>query len=252
MPRAYLRPTIHGLRDSNFKIDRAETHLKALVKVVDDLREAKPYVVTTSFDIKKNHLTYRIEMKELPEEVGLIAGEFAYSLRSALDNLAWQLALLVSVNPRRQTEFPILSKKVPGGFGAKTRDIIPEALSILESLQPYVLGDRYKEHPLWILNTLGNLDKHVSIPLHATNLRIRIDGGVPILKHREKGFATELTIPRSERHRAQLHIEPIEILFGRPMDGAGDSFELRLAGFATLHKFVRDQVLPKFTHFFHR
>jgi hypothetical protein len=71
-----------------------------------------------------------------------IGGEFAYCLGSALDQLAWQL-VLTNTKQRlvRNTSFPIHEKY--GGSFAKAVEGMPEnAIEVIESLQPYMAGDK--------------------------------------------------------------------------------------------------------------
>jgi hypothetical protein len=247
----YLRPTIYGTRDAEIKADRAKVHLDRIKAMMDALVESNPYTVTPHDDIKKNTHIVRIEINPISEEFGLLIGEFAYCLRSSLDNLTWQLALLHTVNPRRQTEFPILSSEPDPlkGFGDRTRDVIPAAMPVFESLQPYKKAPAFKDHPLWILNRLCNVDKHMAIAISHVNLPFRINGGVQI-DVREVGEATEVAMSLADKSKAQFDPDPIQIVFGKPIDGAGDFFEVRVAGLTRIYEFVRNDVIPTFAGFF--
>lgn len=35
-----------------------------------------------------------------------------------------------------------------------------DAQAVIEGVQPYKLGERFRDHPLWKLNNLANIDKH--------------------------------------------------------------------------------------------
>ena len=68
----------------------------------------------------------RVEQHITPEPIGTLVGELAYWTRSALDHLAWQLALLTTDEPGRLTAFPIESEcPTPGNksFNEKVASI---------------------------------------------------------------------------------------------------------------------------------
>jgi hypothetical protein len=97
-----------------------------------------------------------------PDTLGIEIGEFFCSLRSALDQLAWQLAL-------QTTDTPIFAKKPTGHtrleqqWKRQTKDILPSALDIIERLQPYYRGDWAGSDPLWVVHDTCNIDKHHAI-----------------------------------------------------------------------------------------
>jgi hypothetical protein len=101
-----------------------------------------------------------------PDEVwGPIIGDAVHNLRSALDHLAWQLAVpsARATTPRR-IEFPIFlddpatDREIRGALTKKLNCLRPESQAIIDGAQPYKTGDRH--HPLWLLQTLWNTDKH--------------------------------------------------------------------------------------------
>ena len=101
-------PWISGLLYPQMKGERAGEHLKELQHQLQ-LFLGNPYVVTDRDD--HEHALYRmfIRLNAAPRSIPILIGEYAYSLRSALDNLAWQLGLLSGRNPSRSSAFPINS-----------------------------------------------------------------------------------------------------------------------------------------------
>jgi hypothetical protein len=85
----------HPLDGAWLKRNRASEHFKTLNDEVAASRERNPYRLRPiEFDPKEGRYPLRIEVvEEPPARWGVLAGEFFYDLRSALDNLAWQLAL---------------------------------------------------------------------------------------------------------------------------------------------------------------
>lgn len=113
---------------------------------------------------------------EPPLRLSAIVGDCLYTLRSSLDQLAWQLASL-NGPPPSGTEFPIftdcgayhrLSRGKPArGSGLyKTRGIAPAEQALIEQSQPYNRPSDPEADPLWILHSLCNIDKAPRPPPH--------------------------------------------------------------------------------------
>jgi hypothetical protein len=82
---------------------------------------------------------FRLEMGVAPSEILLLLGDFAYCLRSSLDHLAWQLALLSGDEPPSRTQFPSIGAPDREGqktFRRFTKGIPTEALDIIRTFQP--------------------------------------------------------------------------------------------------------------------
>jgi hypothetical protein len=233
------------------KAQRAEEQLDELNRKVSEFIQ-DPYTITCKDNDKKIRHVKRYEVKPLLYPIPMLAGEFAYSLRSGLDQLAWQLARLhvKPKRPRTATCFPIFRTPPDPkrGFGDKTRDILPAALPVIESLQPYQRGARFKDHPLYALNELCILDKHMTIPVNCTSSQIRISGAD--YTHRDLDHGFEVTVHLTDKYKVQLQPMRTEIIFGEPIGSPGGGFEIRIATFRTIYDFVRNDVLPRFTSFF--
>ena len=138
------------------------------------------------------HFTHRIESDpenpagtllivsadEIPvAPCSLIIGDIVQNIRSSLDHIAYALAIN-KINPlpqkfERQSQFPIIGDEnnmgIPGSGPEMFRNnalpsmikyIEEEAKAVIEGVQPYKLGVRFRDHPLWKLNNLANTDKH--------------------------------------------------------------------------------------------
>jgi hypothetical protein len=94
----------------------------------------------------------------------LLIGDCLHNFRSALDHFANQLASTQSASPKNdRTQFPIF--KIESDFRRLQRSYIgrlsEEAQIEIEKLQPYNRADGPPIlHPLWLLATLSNADKH--------------------------------------------------------------------------------------------
>ena len=171
----------------DLKIDRAEHHLNDLNRRIDRWAARKPYKVTSGREGQSDRarIVHRfVFTRQPPESVAVIAGDFLYNLRSALDHLA---SALVPSQNRSRTYFPILWQGVwePGIKGEDrqrtddrlkwitfTQGMDPAAVAVLKRNQPPDLGrDVNNPHPLSILNRLRNRDTHQRLVATATSLR---------------------------------------------------------------------------------
>jgi hypothetical protein len=160
------------LRNSKLKVERAHDHLAELCRELAAYSASNPVRLIREECIERDLYTVRIEVTEPSWKTALIVGDFAYCLRSALDQLAWQLVLANTKHrPGRKTCFPI-HKKLGKAFSDAVAGMPAEAIELIEALQPYTLGGKYKENILWKLNELCNLDKHqrIAVNSHATTI----------------------------------------------------------------------------------
>src|SRR5204862_7876799 len=86
----------HPLVGSRLKVRRAKGEVIVLGRAIEvATREAKYQVVRAEFNPKTQKQVYRVGVERgIPPELGILIGEIAYNLRSALDGVAYQLALL--------------------------------------------------------------------------------------------------------------------------------------------------------------
>ena len=197
-----------------------------------------------------------IEQKVTPDPVCMLIGEFAYSLRSSLDNLAWLLALLTTAKPGPMTAFPIESKcPLPGdrGYAKKVANLPPQALSVIESLQPYKTAPSFKDNPLWQLNRLCNIDKHRTVAVGHIAFSIVFPGFPEVWVDTDTfTHAMIISVPIADKEKFQLNISIDDIVFGEPIelpDGISD-FEVTMDGLSAIYDFVRNDVVPRFAGFF--
>lgn len=111
------------LMDLRPKVNRAKSRLASLQAALRDFFDSNSYeVVLGEFDEQAGHHELRVEggPTSFPDEWGVVIGEIAHDLRSALDGLTWQLALRNVSEPYRNTCFPIFrvgrtKRSLPGG-----------------------------------------------------------------------------------------------------------------------------------------
>lgn len=102
---------------------------------------------------------------------GVLIGDVLHDVRSALDHLAWQLALL-NGPPPEHTAFPIFrdpclyaettrkGKPTRRSGLRKVEGLAPFAQAAVEVCQPYRDPIEPDKNPLWTLHVLNNADKH--------------------------------------------------------------------------------------------
>lgn len=144
------------------KVFRSIEHLKTLDQQITVFLESKPYEVVAEFDAQERTYIYRVKIqRDVPLGIRVLTGEVLGQLRSALDHLAWQLALLNGPIPAESTEFPIFRDESPYR-SQRVRKIgsLPAAAQvIIDGLQPY-LSVAPEDDRLWVLHRLANDDKH--------------------------------------------------------------------------------------------
>lgn len=249
-----------GLAHTHIKIGRAYTHLEELKEVVIEYGKYAHTITRQDDPWKGVHraiIEYGIfapEKAELLRKLAVLPGEFAYCLRSGLDHLAWQLALLTTDTPNGKTCFPIY--ETPPGPKSRYRESVsdfpPSAASIIESLQPHKRGAAFKDDLLWQLNKLCNIDKHQLIVLGSTAYQVGVRPGVTQAWRRDLDHAIEISVPLAEKEQLQLDVMYSGVVFGEPIDaidGTSD-FEIGIDRFEEIYNFIGNEVVPKFKSLF--
>ncbi len=239
-----------SLTDPYLKTARAKEHLDELRERLRKFREDEPISFKREDDLTNQQHVVRIKIKGVPDKITLIAGDFLYCLRSSLDQLVWALAKSVGSYPKG-TQFPIFEQRDQGKFNRNTLGVPPGAIAVIESYQPYNAQSPtvMKEHLLWQLNKLCNIDKHRRIPTDATV----IDFNFP-------DFPRKFISLAKFDHDAEIITVPLELkeyMKINPMANLnvtfGDSYESIRCDFARLeqmYEFVAHKLIPEFATFF--
>lgn len=143
------------------KIERAKEHFRDLEREVLASRGKTKNVCLGEDDPHTGQIiSYHHE--DLPVytfTILAIAGDVIHALRSALDHLAYQLAVVGgNKTPSRRVEFPIAKDRdtYEADKAGKVKGIRPEAVKAIDALQPYKGGN----DTLWRIHELDNIDKH--------------------------------------------------------------------------------------------
>jgi hypothetical protein len=240
----------------DMKTRRAKFHLDQLESVVKDWIDSKPYTVAHYDNFQKAIHVCRIQDKLTPELVPMLIGDFVCCLRAALDQLAWALAHLPPMRSftereERQIQFPIA--KVRDNIYEIKRAFFPPAVaSEIDTFQPYLRGNAFKDDPLWQLNELWTMDKHRAIPVNSNsfNIRFRLAGWEDYLvPWTPLNDAVEVHFPLVGFYESPMHLEPeitVEVLFGEHLG----QFEVSLKRLREINDFVACKVIPRFAGFF--
>jgi hypothetical protein len=182
-------PPFTGVR---CKIDRARKHLDELC---DDIRAHLNASAVTPVLRQDDKSPWRFG-KTVPvggfplTDWGIILGDIAHNLRSALDHLVFELAKSGTNPNRERTQFPIFSDeneylrpRCENG-GASERDrmlagVPEEARKLIDAYQPFhphpsAVPEHAKDrpHPLSVLSAISNRDKHRVVKVAAASLFI--------------------------------------------------------------------------------
>jgi hypothetical protein len=191
LPATSYQPDFSGIWA---KIERAKEHLDAFdrecgAQVGTPVPEAYRVPTSCKYEPSSGYHVFRAT-PTLPEDairrLGIIVGDIAHNLRSALDHLFWQLALVHcggnvpwTEREQRRIQFPITD--TPDMFaGNRARKFVAsEHWTRIESHQPYS-GPFDEAHafldPLARLRGFSNTDKHrVITPVTVLTNRYTID-----------------------------------------------------------------------------
>jgi hypothetical protein len=249
-------PRVHN---HELKLQRAAAHLTMLDEQIDDwLDGAYHYLSELDPQSSKKHIRVKVHNPP-PAAVRLLIGDCLHNFRSALDNLAYELAVEHQRGPLPEryfetSEFPIFKRPMnPDERRKKIGCIHPRAQDIIIKLQPYQHRVRYWLDPLWQLHQLNNVDKHrlpniiqfatdagaffPDSPTRPQDLEVHMG---PITDGRRVATYT----PAPNEPPNEIHTE---FLFVENLQFAHNTYMLDAAVSRTLHKIhsrIRDDVLP--------
>lgn len=193
---------MHPLDGPRLKIQSAKSEIEELKRLEDVFVHESQYdIVRTELNLKSGNNVYRVRTSSSPPslEWGVYIGEIAHNLRSALDELVYQLALLQIKTPQRNIQFPIFlvgntTRKQGRGliphFEGGERGcghsmicpLLPGHQALIERWQPYKRGRGGRNSPLYWLKEVNNADKHRLIQVVAPRQRFQPSsvGGWPM------------------------------------------------------------------------
>lgn len=169
-----------GLEGVDLKIARANQHLTLLETERLALLKRAGGRMIGHIDVESGDYIFCVDGDAPPLSWGIEVGAFAHALRSALDNLLWQVILVRGGMPGKETQFPIYedesvfredTKRDRSRARRATEGVKPPDFAFIESTQPFNAGGNAttkkraaKWHPLALLSYLNNTDKHRFVP----------------------------------------------------------------------------------------
>lgn len=165
--------------DHHEKLAWSTRHLQALDREINDFIRQHPLVARC--EQEGDSRRFRVianEYPQLPSQWSLMVGDAIHNMRGALDHLIWALTeKAVASGGQRPNSTEALKIGYPAslrhdayfgtgdnlGNGARKRQagwIGDDALAVVDSTQPYLRGDDAHSHPLAVLVSYSNEDKH--------------------------------------------------------------------------------------------
>jgi hypothetical protein len=239
-----------SLENSRLKLKRAKEHLEALDTELRVFMESTPYTIEQEEGLQQGRYHFRLKtIRTPPSCFGLLIGDAVHNLRSALDALAWQLALLTTEFPNKKIGFPIFCRRNDGEFRKKVKAFPPRAQDIIETLQPYHAGNSAEKHILWVLHTLDIANKHKVVPTTIVQIRrwygdgaIYLGMKASLLDNGDIDFTWDSQSPEPE-------LDPhssVTVVFDMP----GPANGTEITGIQRIYDFIANEVLPRFADFF--
>ena len=235
----------HPLDGARAKVRRAGKHLRELDAEVERFVKDHPYRFVPEPDEKTGLWVVRIYADAVDEQpplrLGVIVGDIAHDLRSALDHVVCELALLNN-STCEETQFPLCFSPKAFGFEEKKRlaGLLPRHRAMIRRLQPY--HRRQGGELLAVLRSLSNADKHRVVNPATQAMRyvpptfeprsamlaaevkyreaVRMEDGAEYLR-----FTKFVTRPGTE---VQVKLDPTyQIIFGEPGKYSISPYSLR-------------------------
>ncbi len=105
-----LPPSVaaNPLDGARAKLRRANEHRHEIESRIELWREDRPHEFIHDKDSEPGWTVLRLRIvKPPPIELGVLVGDYAHNVRSALDHMVWQLVIPNGAAPGRHTQFPI-------------------------------------------------------------------------------------------------------------------------------------------------
>lgn len=204
--------TLEGV---NAKIQRAQDEIERLSKDVAASCEAQRVLFSEELrpDVGDKIWVFRGETPIVPIEYSVRLGEIIYNLRSALDQLIWQLVHANYKTPGRHNEFPILEdeSRFNNAVKSKLKGVSQESSDKIREMQPFCKNDEWSA--LKTLHALCNIDKHRSVifpfyMLDRCSLRF-YDRGDPTIKPLVRSFRS-IEEPEVKKDMIVYSVQPLD------------------------------------------
>lgn len=243
-----------SLENPALKVIRAKEHIDTLDAELRMFYSSKPFAVVMEEDPQSKRKAIRVRITPPPLRLGIIAGEAVAALRSALDQLAWQLALTNrdSGTPTEDTAFPMFAKydrDTERRFIRITKELPPAAAYEIQAFQPFQQGRDYQLDPLWRINRMCNVDKHQVIPVESSSVEFASTVTAADIEEVRRVPEREMLFVLTVAGSAKVKLKP-EATAGVTFGSKRHGLVLNIGEIRGLHHYVAETVLPRFQRFF--
>jgi hypothetical protein len=140
------------------KTERAKTQIQDLKIAIKSFFESVSYQVVREVDPEAIEEIWGFQITtKIPGALSIMAGEILHNLRSALDQLAAELAVRIAKRTESKVEFPFGRDFNEFETALRKQKKLPlAALPLIRALKPYKGGDPL----LWLLHSANRTDKH--------------------------------------------------------------------------------------------
>jgi hypothetical protein len=244
------------------RLGRFTSQTRSLGELLAAHMERAAYHTVREVDPETGDIVWRAAIGEpIPGEISERLGEIVDTLRSPLDEIAWNFARLHDDPPPDDTSFVITRTEAEWNAEKWHVDGVgPDAARVMEEVQPYNTSHPtapVEQHPLWVLERLWKADEHTSphlIPAVAPQSQVRIStyvskDGVPPRQRvtfgpfENNAELARFTPPSGVDDEFDVDFDVVvEIAFGN----SGPVHGLSVNYLAVLHRFLTRMVLPRF------
>jgi hypothetical protein len=258
----------HPLDGCIARLNRSEDHLQVVVERVNAFLAGSPGEMALELDRQRRPVVRVVEARTPEDDLSLAVGEYVYSVRSALDHLAYQLAVLHTGDPlpasvAKASQFPI-AKSGPHFrriAATQLKGVSAQARAAIERLQPYHRQKMPDAKALTLLNDLCNVDKHRMLHPTASMLvgsQFGIEATGYFELHRIDVFPRELRsgamlarfAGRFDGDVTFTHNMGLDVVFGRDCAAVRARKQSVVATLAYIREFVLRELMPALTVFF--
>ncbi|WP_331346176.1 hypothetical protein [Cellvibrio sp. UBA7661] len=175
------------IKHVSLKLGRAKEHFELFNLECERFMSSKPFKMACKINSERKPAYFIMEAAEIPDSLGLIAGDCVQNLVTALDHLAYQLVCKDTNNSPpypNKIYFPIADdhdsynkKKIKCLRGAKLSTI-----AAIDQIKPYKEGNNL----LWCLQKINSIEKHRLLFTIALNAGFDV---MEALRHSDPIFA---------------------------------------------------------------
>jgi hypothetical protein len=168
------------------KIQRAKEHRDALENDINAVLNGKRHQIQLRAKLDSDTGEHVFRVGVMPDDwrlrVAVVLGDIVHCLRSALDQLAWQLVVNHSGRPKTvkgklDIEFPIKYRRKALSSQYTFGRVARSDRAILDVAQPYKGTGNPKLHGMALIHQLSNRDKHrVLSPILLSTMNFTLTG----------------------------------------------------------------------------